>query len=79
MNTQEVPRKIVPSDIYTINEVVEIFRVTISTIYRWINDGSLTRLRVNGRVYVTGDSVRALLNLPEAAASALPTPTKDQA
>lgn len=79
MDTKESPKRITPSDIYTIKEVTAIFRVTISTIYRWIEDGSLTRIRVNGRAYITGDSVRTLLNLPDAAAAALPQPTKDEA
>lgn len=74
MDTQESPKRVTPADIYTVKEATAIFRITTSTLYRWIEDGSLTRIRVNGRAYITGDSIRALLNLPDAAATALPTP-----
>lgn len=49
------------SDLLTASEVAPLFRVTLPTIYRWAEDGTIPSVRVGGVVRFHRSDIEALL------------------
>ena len=47
--------------LYTINEIIDLFKITRPTVYNWIDAGYLTAKRVGRRVYIRQSEVEKLL------------------
>ncbi len=49
-------------ELYTIDDLVELFNVTRATIHNWINDGKLVRYKIGGRTEFKRGDVEKLIN-----------------
>ena len=47
--------------LYKIHEVCSIFKVTKPTIYDWIKNGKLRRIKIQSRVYFLGSDIKELM------------------
>jgi len=48
-------------EFYTINEVAQLFSVTRSTVYDWMNAGQLAYVIVGGRRRITREALQAFV------------------
>jgi excisionase family DNA binding protein len=49
----------------TVQEVADVFRVSDQTVYRWVDTGTLTALRVGGTIRIRREAVDGLLAAAE--------------
>jgi excisionase family DNA binding protein len=47
--------------LYKITEICKLFNVSRTTVYEWIKQGKLRRVKIGSRVYFLGDEVKQLL------------------
>jgi len=78
MSEQHKPQGSANSDLLTVNEVAERFKMTPATIRLWIRSGKLPAVRFGERKYLISESdLRAYLGqvAPSSVAAAGPAPT----
>ena len=49
--------------LYKINEVCSLFQVTKPTIYEWIKQGKLKRIKIRSRVYFLNSEIKQLMHV----------------
>jgi excisionase family DNA binding protein len=47
--------------LYKIQEICSLFRISKPTIYDWIKNGKLKRIKIRSRVYFLGSDIRSLM------------------
>lgn len=47
--------------LYKIQEICTLFRISKPTIYDWIKNGKLKRIKIRSRVYFLGSDIRSLM------------------
>ena len=47
--------------LYKIQEICSLFKISKPTIYDWIKNGKLKRIKIRSRVYFLGSDIRSLL------------------
>lgn len=58
MNTPGLTEK----PLYKMQEVCSLFKITKPTIYDWIKNGKLKRIKIRSRVYFLGSDIKELLH-----------------
>jgi excisionase family DNA binding protein len=51
--------------LYRPDEVKDIFQVSLSTIYRWCDEGLLEAVKIRGTRRVKRESIEKLLEMPD--------------
>lgn len=51
--------------LYRPDEVKDIFQVSLSTIYRWCDEGLLEAVKIRGTRRVKKESIEKLLEMPD--------------
>lgn len=68
-HTEQSPQNIlmdtpglVEKPLFKIQEICSLFKVSKPTIYDWIKNGKLKRIKIRSRVYFLGSDIRALMH-----------------
>lgn len=59
-NLMETPG-LTEKPLYKIQEICSLFRISKPTIYDWIKNGKLKRIKIRSRVYFLGSDIRSLM------------------
>ncbi len=62
IDIEKIKDNIIAKDIYDVKEINEITGIPASTIRQWIYTGKIQKIKVGGRVYITGKDILAMFN-----------------